>query len=268
LLAGATAWATLETDRGAWPAVVEAAAGRGKTVAITGGGMWRWWLDEDQAHHAFRQFWRDVVFGRLLGRGEVGERLQLTAESPEGGAIFVGRPVIVDASSRREMSWAPEAMSATIVGPLGGAADASTSVALTQHAHDGEHSWRGAWTPAVPGVYRILVPPMEPGDEAASCTIQVLDNDLELADVTPDVSVLHAIADPTGGVVMEAAGSEDWSERLINRVAMLRATSGGIDATRGSVAPVRPMWDRAWVMSFLLTLLLLEWSVRRWHGWR
>jgi hypothetical protein len=265
---GANAWATIETDRGSWPAVVEAAAGRGRAVDVTGDGLWRWWLDETQTNGAYRQFWRRVIFGRLLGRDESGERPRLTVANPEGGSAFVGQRLVVEVSSMRDVDSTPKALTATIDGPLDRVAGETSTIALEIQSTEVGSSWRGTFVPSAPGVFRLSVPPLEPGDAAVTRTIEVLDFDRELADVSPEVAGLRAIVEPTGGVLIDAGAAADWSERLIHREALRHEVANRNGGASAGVEPMRSIWNRPWVMSLLIAMLLLEWLLRRWHGWR
>ena len=266
--AGATAWGKLQSDRGEWPALFEAGVGRGRVASLAGDGMWRWWMDAGEGASVYRQFWRRVLFGRLLGREDaISERLRLMAENPEGGATLAGQRVILRASTRRVLSSPTAALAATLEGPLDRAESASVTLPLVPQTGVVGQVWAAAWTPVLPGIYRVSVPPVVPGDAAASRIFQVMERDRELDDVSLDLASLRAMSEPTGGIVMSADGAAGWSQRLLAREENRSGDAGTGDRAAGA-SEMNPIWNRGWIMSLLLGGLLLEWTVRRWLGWR
>jgi hypothetical protein len=168
----------------------------------------------------------------------------------------------------RETASTPTTLSATIDGPLDRADAAAKTIALENQSTQVGHAWRGVFVPTAPGVFCVSVPPLMPGDAAATRTIQVLDFDRELADVSPDAAGLRAIVEPTGGVLIDTDAAADWSERLIHRDTLRHEVASRNGGDRAGVESMQPIWNRPWVLSLLIAVLLLEWLVRRWHGWR
>lgn len=260
-LPGANVWARVETDRGTWPAIAESPLGRGRVMALTGDGYWRWWHDERESDF-FRKFWRRLIVGRLIGRDElVGEQLRIRVEEAEGKSINIGRPVMLRAQILGELSQPAPAIDATIDGPLNDANPTVERVKLSHRAEMGRHEWSSGWTAKRAGVYRVRL--AENAVPQASTFFHVALSDVEAEDVSPDVDFLRTITKKTNGILLDSQASSDWVSALIQRT-----KSQEEKRIENREREWISIWQRPWVLVAVLAVLLVEWAVRRALGWR
>ncbi len=88
----------------------------------------------------------------------------------------------------------------------------------------------------------------------ASLDVQVLDDSDEFRDPRPDATRLASIASNSGGSIIK--GPDDLAN-------LLQDSTEGVDRV---VTTRSPLWDTPALMGLLFTLLVAEWTIRRWKG--
>ncbi len=109
--------------------------------------------------------------------------------------------------------------------------------------------WAATWAPDEPGVWRIRVDDSRVGQ--AETVLECVRGDLESADPSSDHAQLRAIAESTGGVVLDRDGLDSIVD-LIPRRASDIAQSTTDPLTRSPAA-----------LALLVLLLAAEWIGRR-----
>ena len=112
--------------------------------------------------------------------------------------------------------------------------------------------YEGYFTAPVPGRYRLEA--NEDDQEVSNTTeFQVAVVNEELADTNMRLEGLQRMAELTGGTTLSARDLPKLTE-LVNA-----------EPVTTVVRSERPLWDNGWVAAFLVTLLGIEWILRRRH---
>jgi uncharacterized membrane protein len=245
---GASVLAQLETATGTEPGLVAQRFGKGRTLALLVGDMWRWSLRRptDDADD-LAQSWRQI--GRWL-TGDVPKRLQVEIQPPSG-ALEPHRALI----SLRDPAYEPmdnATVELKVTEPDG------QEVTATATAHPQKPGVYVAeyWSRA-DGGYRCHIEAKGPDGEV----IEPIDTGWtaepsasEFARVEPDRELLQRLAQESGGELVPI-------ENLESFVASLPSKKVPITESR-----VEPLWHRPWLILFAIGCLCLEWGIRRWKG--
>jgi hypothetical protein len=239
----------LETRMGE-PAVVAMTFGRGRVVAVLARDLWRWRLlppGSKGLAGIYDGFWSNLVRWLALGEGFAPGRvvsLELSARR-----IRPGEPVTIEAVAR----WLPTPWfqpRVSVVDERGGAA----AVALAPA--DSDTRWRGSFVPQSEGTYRVILDPAPLTGGTVEKDFRAATEDVERWNTSADPATMRALAEQTGGIVLDASKPDD--------------APGLLAAARprtASTTRIEPAWDRAWVLAVLAGLLGVEWLGRRWVGW-
>ncbi|TWU48817.1 hypothetical protein Poly51_47210 [Rubripirellula tenax] len=267
---GASSLATLQsspnqTDRSSKTAIATQRFGKGRTAAVAVGDLWRWSMRREAGERSFErgrgtltaaksndrddpgQMWRQMMHWLV---GEVPQRVKLSVDptsDPNGSTS-----ITVDV---RDEAFLPldNASVEIVVNPVGG-----EEMKLTAEPDR-----------SVAGLYRADFWPRRAGGHAVSVVVKAADG----SDVGTDASgwtseigsaeysslqlnreLLEAIADQTGGKVIDQEALEAFADDLPNRK---------VPVTENWVYP---LWHRGWVMMAVMACLCGEWGLRRWKG--
>jgi uncharacterized membrane protein len=246
---GATVLATTETATGATvPLVAVQRYGRGRTMVFSGEASWRWRMMMPATDRSYETFWRQSA--RWLA-GDSPKPVSIQA--PAG--IDEGLPVPVRVSVRDEQ-YAPVSdadVQLSVRGPDGAVHELP---ATRDPAAPGElsASWRGDGR----GIYRVSADARR-GSKAlgeAEAYVLVGGTDPEAIDPRLNEAVLRRMAERSGGAYLRAADADRVGDLLRAGRAQLRPLA------------YRDLWNNAWSLALIVSLLTIEWVLRRQWGLR
>jgi len=239
-----------------FPALVVQRFGRGRTAALTVGDFWHWGFHAAAAHHDMDKAWRQMMRWLVT---DVPSRVELTAEpqadDPNGAVLLQVRA--------RDPKFLPldnASVSLTVQSVM---AD-STSGAQTNLIHLPVEP-----SATDPGLYQATFIPRTTGGYQASAAVTNSDGvevgraaagwstDLaaeEFRSLSPNLPLLEAIAQKTGGQVLHPAELDQFTRQLQHRKAPVME------------AWTFPLWHTPAMFAFALACLISEWGLRRWKG--
>lgn len=220
--------------------------GRGQSLALGAGDWWQWaFQSADAARDAlFDRFWDQVIVWMLSSSEHVSgtqHRLRAsTANLPLGQEIFL-RLQFKNGS--------------TPAGPpvLNIATAEDTPVPVTMTATDNPLQFEARYVPPKTGRWRAQTTLAD--GSVQSARFMVFEENREATEVAADRTYLKKLAESSGGRMLEAAEVKPF-------IASLK------DALRPGEARHRlvSLWDRAWVLYLIISLLALDWYLRRRWG--
>jgi len=246
-------WA--RTDAAGEPGTLPAAVatqhvGHGRVLAILVDGLWRWAMlppaDAD-LDPVFPLFWTRAVRwlaggGELLPGQSIGLSLSRLNVQPGRSVEIIVQMRYVDASR-----FDP---GLTIHLP-----DGTQRLLEPAAINDSATRLSASFTPTIEGLHTVVLeaPGMSP--PALTSRFVVHDPSRERLDLSADHAPLKQLVQSTGGRLY----SPDEPEALLDD---LHAQQIALE----SEPTEQPLWDRAWVLALLMSLLAIEWFWRRWTG--
>jgi uncharacterized membrane protein len=245
---GAQVLAVASTSGVARPVLALQRFGEGRTMVFAGEASWRWKMQRPLDDRLYDTFWRQVA-------------RWLTAPSPDPVMVEIdadlqpARPATISVAVR-DAAFEPlaDAEVEVVVRDAQGA-----SHALRATAEDAARGrYVATWTAGSPGLVRITATARRAGDRLVSPeqAIFVGGADLETTDPRRHDSVLARLAEGSGGRLLDAAGIEDLARVLQARV----------DAS--PALTTRELWHGPWTFLAVVSLLCVEWTLRRQWGLR
>jgi uncharacterized membrane protein len=254
---GASVIATVSDARGnSYPALVVQHFGRGRTAALTIGDFWHWGFHDAEAHLDMDKAWRQMMRWLVT---DVPNRVDLAAEpqadDPNGAVLLQVRV--------RDPKFLPldNASVSLEVRPVMTEADAA---AQTNAVH-----LQVEPSPTEPGLYQATFVPRMTGGYQATAAVTNSDGvevgtavagwstDLaaeEFRSLSPNLPLLEAIAQKTGGEVIPIEKLEHFTRELPRRNAPV------MDAW------TYPLWHTPAMFAFALACFVAEWGLRRLKG--
>lgn len=242
--------ATVLLEAGGSPVLVARHVGRGRSLLWATDSAWRWALRGEGAEgggdHA--TFFRSAV--RWLVRDL--EDRQVVVLSPRDN-VPLGERIEIQVQVLDEV-YAPRPNTPLVLTMRTAGGGPVDSRAATTGA-DGLHTFQLDAT--VPGTLWIeaTAPDLPEGARTGSARISVIDRDPELEDPRPSRPLLQAIAEATGGAVLEEAD-------------LRAAPRKKSPPPKGEDARITPLWPRPGYLLVILVALLSEWWLRRRWGLR
>lgn len=227
--------------------------GRGRSLAISTDGTWYWAFPSHAGGASTRnyeRFWNSAL--RWLVRDPDLTTLSITADPP---SVEPGKPIgVVVVARQPDYQSAPgakvsveliDANDGHVVGQVNGVADAEGMVRLE-------------FPPPAAGAYTVVGKATQ-GDKPlgeSSDAVAVRAIGPELADARVNAALLKDIAKATGGAFFDTASFSlaDVPFREPPLVEVGRSKD-------------QPLWDRWYWLTLLVTILGLEWAVRRRFGY-
>jgi len=249
--AAGTAPPTAESDA-PMAAVAYQSYGKGRVVSILSEGLWRWSLlparcESFEKVAPFDEFWRRMV--RWLAGGSEflpGQDVALTiAEFPEnlGGTarieVRMKHPPRVDTPA-----------TLTVIDP-----DGQAHPVPLGRPRKGADLLHASFEAKLPGVYRVTLstPEMIPAvQETRFCAY---DFSVEMIDTSADPVTMRNVAEASGGQYIDSAEPQ----RLLSLLEKAHPTRQG-------QREAEFVWDRPWVFVTIVTMLAVEWFMRRRRG--
>jgi len=217
--------------------------GLGRVFFCASPETWRW-RQRGIAH--YDRFWLQVV--RYCAGGRLAGGAARTRISTDRATYAPGQPINVRATvhDERFRPLADDAVELDVILDTG-----RESARLTHTGAAGSYS--GIYYPKQLGGIEFAY--TSPGGQRTVRAVEVRAPDVEFEDTSMDLLAMQQLAQATGGRVF---GPDDV-DRLPDTIP---------DLTRYAVerGPLRPLWDRAYVLVVLLVTLATEWVLRRRMG--
>jgi uncharacterized membrane protein len=254
---GASVIATVTDPRGkTYPALVVQRFGRGRTAALTLGDFWHWGFHDAEAHQDMDKAWRQMMRWLVT---DVPNRVELTAEpQPEdaNGAVLLQVRV-------RDPKFLPldnASISLTVQPVMAESAPAAQTNDLQVQVEPSANEpglYQATFVPRFTGGYQARVAVtnsdgLEVGGANAGWSTDLAAD--EFRSLSPNVSLLEAIARKSGGEVIAADRLNDFARKLPRRQAPI------MDSW------TYPLWHTPAMFGFALLCLVSEWGLRRWKG--
>jgi hypothetical protein len=245
---GATVLAKVVDDDG-WqaPALVEQRFGRGRSLALLVGDLWRWNLKRTDDASDLEKSWRQTVRWLVA---DVPERIEVEPrwQGEAGGAVRL----VIKAHDDRFEPLDNATVRVSVTAPGGAKLD------LSAVPNDDEAgSYHANYVPRQPGAYRAVVSVAGPdgaqiGSRETGWTSDPAAD--EFRTLRPNRVLLERIAHESQGQLVEAADLPALVAELPNRRVPISEPS------------ITPLWHQPWVFLLALVCLCGEWGLRRWRG--
>jgi hypothetical protein len=237
------------------PLVLTMRYGAGRVVYVGTDEIWRWRYGQGETLP--ERFYLPLI--RLLARESIGRfgKPALLEVSPR--LAVVDQPVRVSVTLLDQvlLRAAPRNVSVRMA-PARASRDAPTPINLTLHpvAGEGPATFETSFIPTEPGLYTLAPADAFLADLDLAAELEVSPQDDEQRFAQADHAFLAALAEQTGGRVLE----ED-------EVLLLGRPDTGLLPTRHlrllGAPDVETLWDRPVVLAILVLLLSFEWAGRR-----
>lgn len=246
---GASVLATGQTERQAepFPFLLHHRFGHGKSAALATGETWPWHMGTEEGNPAHERLWRQLVRALV---STVPEPVTLTSA---GAAPVSGTECTLTWSVKDELFKPVEGASLTarLISPKD-----EVTVALGERL-DQPGTYEGTFTPAAPGLLRIVLEgtgaggaPRTPVESAL--LVEADQREARSARFDPDL--LQAIAQVTSG--------RYFALSQLDEVATAIAAA---ERSQGAVERI-PLWHHPAFYVLLVSLLCVEWTLRRRWG--
>jgi uncharacterized membrane protein len=253
---GLTAQATtlvnaVDAHNNATPAIAVMEVGEGRSLGIATDALWRWRLtslrDGGASQRAYHRFWSNAL--RWLVRDPEHSRVQVL---PEKRRFDVGDDVDVSFTVR-ESDYQP-----VPYGDLDVTLERENGQLVGQHLVTNESgAARFTFKNLQSGAYRIKARATLQGKDVGSgqAVFVVESRSLEVTRAAPRPDLLKAIADVSGGKMLETSQS-----------------LAGIDTIDPEVVEVDrrrniELWDNGWALVALVAIFAADWALRRRSGY-
>lgn len=236
------------------PALVTMPVGRGGVTLVAIDNTWRWSLLSPEQRKtpglagAYDQFWGGLARWMVM-RGDFEPGKQATLQLDNTG-VNVGQTVGITVACR----WTPTANFQPRLTVTDGRGR-SAAVALTR-VTGADARWHATVTPTEPGVFKVALDasPLTPATQERR--FQARGVDLERLHSASDPASMRKLAEISGGLALAGDDAATWPEKLAARYASRKAPDS-----------IEPLWPRAWLLAALVSLMGVEWIVRRRMGW-
>jgi uncharacterized membrane protein len=254
---GASVIATVQDDAGkSFPALVVQRFGRGRTVALTLGDVWRWGLRDAEAHRDMDKAWRQLLRWLVT---DVPNRVDLAAERrPEDPNGAVSLRVRVRDPKFQPLDNASVSLEVQPVMVEAAAQPMTNSIRLRAEPSAAEPGlYEAAYLPRATGGYKVTAcvtnsAGLEVGRAEAGWSTDLAAEEFRC--LTPNLALLESLARKTGGEMVGAGALDQFARRVPRRPAPV------MDAW------TYPLWHTPAIFGFALACLLGEWGLRRWKG--
>jgi hypothetical protein len=239
------------------------------------GDVWHWGLHDSDAHKDMDKAWRQLARWLVT---DVPNRVELAAqpqsENPNGAMLLQIRVrdpkfqpldnATIDLQVEPVVSGGEDAVAKSESSDPKQLAKNPTTAALPQKLKlQVEPSTKE------PGLYEATyVPRATGGYQATACVTNAEGQEVgravagwstdlaaeEFRSLTPNVALLEALAQKTGGEVIPAAKLDSFAHSLPNRQAPVMEPW------------TRPLWHTPAAFAFALACFIAEWGLRRWKG--
>lgn len=231
------------------PLVAVQRYGAGRSMVFTGEAAWRWRMMLPASDRSYDTFWRQALRWLSIAAPDP-VAIRLPAGAAPGDVIAIH----VDARGRDFLPLAAAAIEVRVTGPDGRA----EGVPAVRDTPDDAGAFVARYRADQPGVYRIAadVRTSDGATASTSAALLVGGADAELTDPRLNRQVLERLAVASGGRMLEPGSAGALAGEL-------RAVRPAPGAARG-----RDLWHNVWSFSLIVSLLAVEWTLRRRWGLR
>ncbi len=239
-----------------YPALVSQRYGRGRSLALMVGDLWRWGLRDKEFMGQMGRAWRQWV--RWLV-SDVPRRAELVVQADPGeGSGVLLRAVVRDAAFEPVDDAVVEFEVESVI--WGGETNSeSLAVMRLRGEPSGEESgvYETSMVPPRSGAYRVTGRVVNSAGAEIHRVGAGWVADLgveEFRSLEPDFEAMERLASMTGGRMVEASGLESFARGLATVEAPVMETW------------TRPAWHTPWLFALGLGFFVAEWWIRRWKG--
>lgn len=228
------------------PALIHRPVGRGQSLALGVGDWWRWALASEVAAREalFDRFWDHLIVWLMAGSDRVpGSQTRLSTSSanlPLGEAIHF----------RLQLKQEAVGVAPPVIELQSGADPAER---LTMQPGNGALHFEATHVPSRAGRYHATVTLPDGGKQTVR--FMVFQEHRERTEVAADRAYLKKLCDAAGGQLIEPAQFPKFIQTL-------GAGAESPDQRHRDV----PLWDQPWILGLIVTLLTMEWYLRRRWG--
>ncbi len=224
--------------------------GKGKVMSIGATGLWRWaFLPQDLESYddVYAKFWGQMIRwlvseSDFLPGQDISFRVDRHAYDEGDAVTFVVRTKFVD-----EEDYAPKIV---VTAP-----DGSERDIVPTASEDRAEMYTASFLPEQEGEFRAVLNSNIGSPEQEELQFTVYTDSIENRFVAADPDLMSAIADTTGGSVLEPSQIEQLPDLLAEFQQLTREEEDPVD-----------VWDRMALFSAIIVLLSLEWFLRRRSG--
>ncbi len=237
------------------PLMVDMEVGGGRVIAY-GGDTWVWYRFSEESRLAHRKFWRQVVFWLSHKENEgdnqvkltldprrvaVGEKVELTVTARDSKGASIPN-VVYEAKVQRDKADPP----------------VSRPVEIYNQGEEGKGAVYATEQVGVPGTYTVTVVARRDGQQIGSDSgrFLVYQDDRELENPSADRSLAQQIATITDGEALAP-------ERLTNYLKGLDRSAYTENVSLSEYV----VYDNWPFLLIFTALLVIEWWLRKRHGW-
>jgi hypothetical protein len=237
------------------PVMVGAEVGAGR-VLVFGGETWPWArAGQDEGRAAHRKFWRQTIFW-LAHKEDKGENeVKITLDTRR---ISTGQKLDFGVAARDAKGEPITGLKYEAKVELEG--DPAKKFSVKPDVFSSGTEARGAFLEpqAPPGDYRLTVVATRDGKEIGrdNARFLVYQDDREMENPAADRALLRQIAQTTGGDSLPPEKLKEYIQSLKGKI-----------FTESYSQTERKIWDNWPFLLAFVTLLTLEWWVRKRHGW-
>jgi len=243
--------ARTSSDHESTPVITFQPYGGGRVVVVEGAGMWRWAMlppgqqDDDQV---YGELWRSMMRWLVANVGLLPmQRASLKADKTAFGVMEQATATLL-VRDARDFGEIPQVW----LRPANG----DPLIIRTLPSRDDPHQFRADFGKLPEGRYLAMLDGARSDEVAASTAFDVIGNLRERLDVAARPDLMQLLADGSGGSVISGQKPD---ELLYNFEQHLSASQP--QRLQQTIA-----WDRWWVLTGLLIVWGLNWSIRRRGG--
>lgn len=250
---------SLRAQRGRMPIVVTGRYGAGKIFFQGTDDTWRW--RRHTGEWIYDSYWVQVIRWLMPGAGKLQDRRVVLRSDKR--VYPYGTPVRIQIEFNDTRLLAEQgdeiALTATPVGANASAPENGSQRSRTIAAHrvgkDG-NVFECVYVPSAPGGITIAAPELVSGDSgrAPSLSLRVQPPDLEARVIEADYDAMERIAATTSGRVLEVDELPEGFSALEDRSVLIPDDL------------VEPLWDTKLVLILFVSLLTIEWILRKAWG--
>ncbi len=247
---GATVLAYVRTTSGAeFPALVTQRFGKGRSLAIPLGDLWRWGLRREANSPAdLEKAWRQVVRWLVA---DVPRRVKVDV-LPEPQDPYRSVKLQMTVFDPRYEPLDNATVTVAVTGP-----DAATTELSAEPSNTQAGVYEARFASPTPGAYRATVQ-VKAADGSDVATVQdgwtAEPGRGEFAALQPRRDLLQRLAAASGGEIVDPLDLTQFVADLPRREHVITETW------------IRPFWHQWWVFCLAAACLIGEWAVRRWKG--
>lgn len=236
------------------PLIVTGRYGAGKLFFQATDGTWRWRRHTGEFLHD--TYWIQVA-RELMPGTRLAQKRRLALRSDRRVYTF-GSPVRIQAEIFDSQLLAEQgpmfkvSLTERVHPESGSALDLVGRLPLQRIGRD-SNLFEGTWIPPRPGSYIIQVSevPADPGEQPIAVTLRVNRPDLESQHSEADHAALERMANATNGIVLELDELESGFRNIQDRSVQIP------DDVE------EPLWDSKLVLVLFVTMISMEWAVRK-----